>query len=220
MKNHRCNRLFASAFLGLLAIAAGPATGQARVVDLEVLTVAGPVFDGAEYGPAGSYERIDARAHFAVDPNSPRVAGIVDIDKVPVNDAGEVTFSTDVVILRPSDPARRGGVLFYEVPNRGRNLSFLLLNRSANSNIPQAADDAGDGFLMRQGYTLVWSGWQADLTDEKLMQLHLPSTMMKRSAKPGCPIRRPTSTPPRHNSRFDGSRATSGGPSRACRSAI
>ena len=24
---------------------------------------------------------------------------------------------------------------------------------------------AGDGFLMRQGYTLVWSGWQGDLID-------------------------------------------------------
>jgi len=24
---------------------------------------------------------------------------------------------------------------------------------------------AGDGYLMRQGYTLVWSGWQGDLID-------------------------------------------------------
>ena len=25
---------------------------------------------------------------------------------------------------------------------------------------------AGDGFLMRQGYTLMWSGWQGDLIDQ------------------------------------------------------
>ena len=153
----------------VLALTGG---ADARVTGFEIVSTQ-PVFDGQTFGDAGAYERIDAIASFAVDPASPRAAGIVDIDQAPVNAAGEVEFSTEVAILRPADAAGRSPVLFYEVPNRGRNLSFTLLNRGNSTRIPASAEDAGDGFLMSRGYTLVWSGWQADLSDD-LLNLELP----------------------------------------------
>src|SRR5260370_22374992 len=34
----------------------------------------------------------------------------------------------------------------------------------ANLNNPSSARDFGNGFLLRQGYTLAWVGWEADIT--------------------------------------------------------
>ncbi|AXS39302.1 alpha/beta hydrolase domain-containing protein [Breoghania sp. L-A4] len=147
-------------------------TAFARVVDFKIQS-SEAAFDGTTFGTAGSYERIDAVATFAVDPSEPGNAAIVDIGKAPRNDKGEVVFSTEVSILRPAETANRSSLLFYEVPNRGRNLSFMLLNRSGSTGIPAAAKDAGDGFLMKRGDTVVWSGWQADLPDSAI-NLHLP----------------------------------------------
>ncbi len=154
----------------LVALAVGSA--DARVTGFDIVSTK-PVFDGQSFGDAGAYERIDAIATFAVDPASLRVGGIVDIDRAPVNRAGEVEFSAEVSILQPAAEDGRSPVLFYEVPNRGRNLSFMLLNRGSSSAIPSTAEEAGDGFLMSRGYTLVWSGWQTDVADD-LLNLSLP----------------------------------------------
>ena len=160
----------ASMLVGM-AIALASAA-EARVTEVDVMSTT-TVFDGKTYGAGGAYERIDAIASFAVDPASPRAQAIVDIDKAPVNGAGEVEFSTEVVILRPVATAKRSSTLFYEVPNRGRNLSFMALNRATSVKIPSTLEDAGDGFLLSHGYTLVWSGWQSDLSDD-LLNLTLP----------------------------------------------
>lgn len=37
--------------------------------------------------------------------------------------AGLVEYEIDLDMLRPSDPARSSGVLFYEVTNRGNKLA-------------------------------------------------------------------------------------------------
>lgn len=147
-------------------------TALARVTSFEV-TSQTPVFDGKSFGKAGTYERIDAKASFAVDPKSPRLSGIVGLDKAPVNKAGEVEFSTEVSILRPTDAALGSGLMLYEVPNRGRNLSFTLLNLASTVGVPSKAADAGDGFLMDRGDTVVWSGWQTDLPAD-FLNLDLP----------------------------------------------
>ena len=57
--------------------------------------------------PVGTsgYEKIVGIAHFAVDPKDPHNRVIADIDKAPVNAAGQVEFSGDIVILRPLDAA-------------------------------------------------------------------------------------------------------------------
>ena len=70
----------------------------------------------------------------------------------------------DVEILRPTVAANGNRRLFYDVVNRGNksgwrcSTTFLL-----SSTIPIKASDAGNGFLMNRGYTLVWSGWQGDV---------------------------------------------------------
>lgn len=148
----------------------GPAA--AEVTGLEALKRS-PAFEGRSFGSAGAYEKIEARVKFAVDPKSERARTVAGIDKAPVNAKGEVEFSTEMVILAPLDPASGARTLFYEVPNRGRNLSFPLLNAVTKAGPAFTVDDPGDGFLMRQGFTLVWSGWQTDLGDT-LMDIRLP----------------------------------------------
>lgn len=51
------------------------------------------------------------------------------------------------------------GRFFYEVNNRGLKLAIRDFNNAPQSNDPNSAVEAGDGFLFRRGYTMVWCGW-------------------------------------------------------------
>ncbi|MFI0473162.1 alpha/beta hydrolase domain-containing protein [Halomonas sp. HMF6819] len=144
-------------------------TAQARVTGFEVVDT-GDAYESQAFGDAGRYERIDAVAHFAIDPQSPRARAVVDLDKAAVDERGEVTFSTEVSILRPVD--QDSMTLLYDVPNRGRNLALPLFNLSQPAS-GFSLDEPGDGFLMEQGYTLVWSGWQVGLDDASI-RIDLP----------------------------------------------
>src|SRR5262249_46660935 len=80
------------------------------------------------------------------------------------NAQGLVEYTTDFDILRPQDPTRGSGILVYDVPNRGSKRIFNLLddvpaNDPARTNDPKTREDAGLGFCLGRGYTLVWSGW-------------------------------------------------------------
>ena len=147
--------------LALACALLAPSAATAQVARFELIGPPQPVLDGREFGAAGRYERVSARATVAVDPADPRNAVIADIAAAPRNAQGRVEAVADVTILRPADPARGNGTLLLEMPNRGRKLALPLFNES-----PTAADDreAGNGFLFRQGYTIAWVGWQADFT--------------------------------------------------------
>jgi hypothetical protein len=149
--------------LGMACTALG-AVGSARaeVTQFEVLSVDHGVLEGRSFGDVGTYDRIKARVTVAVDAADRRNAVIADIGVAPRNAAGKVEIVSDVEILRPSDPKRGNGKLFYEAANRGNKLAFGVFNDSTSRAMDKAAD-AGNGYLMRQGYTLVWSGWQGDL---------------------------------------------------------
>ncbi|MEJ8473647.1 hypothetical protein [Roseibium algae] len=125
-------------FASFLAIGLLSQTAAARVIEFKVQS-SEPIFDNETFGTTGAYERINAIATFAVNPSAPQSDAIVDIGKAPQNENGEVAFSTEVSILRPVDAEKRSPFLFYEVPNRGRNLRFLPLNRSGSSAVPKAA---------------------------------------------------------------------------------
>lgn len=135
---------------------------QARLLRLEVLETVSPAFGGRGFGAVGTYDRIAARATIGLDPADPHNSGIADLALAPRNAEGLVEAVSDVVILRPTDPTRGNGVLLYDVVNRGRKLGLNLLNDAPLGNAVRADADAGNGFLMRQGYTVVWSGWQHD----------------------------------------------------------
>ena len=139
-----------------------------------------PAFAGRSFGDVGTYERITARAMIALDPADDRNAIITDLALAPRTADGKVEATADVVILRPADPAHGNGTLLLDVPNRGRKLAPQLFDDSAQpgANQAQAPDDAGIGFLHRNGYTMVWVGWQADIPS-KPGQMALSAPIIK-----------------------------------------
>ncbi len=137
-------------------------------------------FAGRSFGDTGPYERIIARATIALDAADDRNAVIVDLALAPKSPQGRVEAVADVVILRPADPTRGNGTLLLDVPNRGRKLAPQLFDDSTQpgANRAQTPEDAGIGFLHRQGYTMVWVGWQADIPSEP-NQLALAAPVLK-----------------------------------------
>jgi hypothetical protein len=145
--------------LGLL-LAATPSL--ARITRIEISRVESPTFQGTSFGAAGQYEKLMGRAFGEVDPQDLQNRRIVDIEFAPLNVAGKVEYSVDIVILRPIDAAKANGRLFYELVNRGTVLSLRVMNDATTAtNDPTAAVDAGNGFLMREGYNILLSGWDA-----------------------------------------------------------
>ena len=158
-------------FIALAFVLLAPAPLDARVTRVEIERVESPTFEGRSFGDVGPYEKLVGRVYGEVDPEMPESAVIADIELAPRNARGMVQYTADLLILRPVDPARGNGRLFYEANNRGRLLSLNRLNAAPTANSdPTSADDAGNGFLMRQGYTFVASGWDATAssTDSRL----------------------------------------------------
>jgi hypothetical protein len=147
----------------LVAAALAP-VAHARITRVDLQKVESPTFEGAAFGAAGQYEKLDGRAYGELDPNDPLNRGIVYIDKAPRNAAGRVEYSMDVSILKPVDMARGNRTIFYDVTNRGNRRVFASFHVGGNpGNDPSSAKDAGDGFAMKLGYTIVVSGWQGDI---------------------------------------------------------
>jgi hypothetical protein len=140
-----------------------PSVAWGAVTELVVTTRESPTFEGVEFGSSGQYERLIGFAKGALDPSDPLNAGIVNIDKAPRNEQGLVEYRVEIDILKPIDPSRGNGWLFYDVLNRGNKLANSFVNRGGGGNNPRLASDAGTGFLMNQGYTIVWSAWQGDI---------------------------------------------------------
>jgi hypothetical protein len=135
---------------------------EARITKLVLSTVQSPTFGGTFFGTIGPYEKLAGRAFGEIDPSDPLNATITDLASAPRNAAGKVEYSMDVYLLTPVDMAQASGKLFYESNNRGLKLATGVINtvdRLFLSNDPTTPADAGDGFLMRQGYVIAWSGW-------------------------------------------------------------
>ncbi|MEZ5815957.1 MAG: alpha/beta hydrolase domain-containing protein [Hyphomicrobiaceae bacterium] len=131
---------------------------------IEIATIEKSAFaDGVRFGDVGAYERIKARAHMAIDPGAPDLAGVTDLDKAPRDGNGLVRFATDLLILKPVDLDRGNRRIFFDWGNRGNIRCLQFFNDAPGSNDPRTAAHAGNGFLMRGGYTVVMAGWQADL---------------------------------------------------------
>ena len=133
-----------------------------------------PFAQGREFGDVGSYEQLDGTVHFAVDPEHPANETVADLKLVPRDQQGQVTFSSDFRILRPTNSARGNRRLLLDVLNRGKALALRNIN-SAPEVAPDAPPDPGNGFLMREGYTVVWCGWQHDVPDAPgLLRINTP----------------------------------------------
>jgi len=137
---------------------------EARVVRLRVERRE-LVLNGRALGAAGPYEKLVGKVDFGLDPNLPRNAMIVDLKLAQRNSAGEVEASADFYMLKPVDPARGNGRLFYQVPNRGGKGMLTTFQKAAGSLDPTTDPEFGDGALMREGFTLLWMGWQWDVPE-------------------------------------------------------
>jgi hypothetical protein len=131
------------------------------------------VLKGQPFGAAGPYEKLSGKVHFALDPALPQNAGIVDLNLAPKNAQGLVEFSADFYLLKPVDPARGNGRLFYEAGNRGSKRILPVFQDAANSADPATPQEFGNGALMRQGFTLLWMGWQWDVPEGR-MRMEIP----------------------------------------------
>jgi hypothetical protein len=122
-----------------------------------------PFANGHEFPITGAYEKLLGKIYGEVDPKNRLNKMIVNLDKAPRNRRGSVEYASDFCILKPVDMARGNGKIFFDAPNRGGKRIVAFLNDAPQSNDPAAVEDAGNGFLMRQGYAIVWCGWQGDL---------------------------------------------------------
>ncbi|MCS7046807.1 MAG: alpha/beta hydrolase domain-containing protein [Gemmataceae bacterium] len=133
----------------VMLVVGGPA--RAELLELKVLHRE-PYENGRSFGAVGAYEKIVGIARYALDPQHPKNAAIVDLNLAPTNHAGRVEFAADVFILAPKDLSQGNGAIFYDVNNRGNKLALGMFNTPPDN-----------PFLMLRGYTIVWSGWIGEL---------------------------------------------------------
>jgi len=123
-------------------------------------------FGATKFGTVGTYDKIRGTAYGVIDPADPKNQVITDIALAKKNAQGLVEYSVDFFILQPSDLSKGNGKVFYEAPNRGNKLYNPFAGMKSSNN-PGAATDIDNtspypAFLMNLGYTLVWSGWDAE----------------------------------------------------------
>ena len=154
----RTNRL-TLAFAVAAGIALSVPRAEARITRIEITSVERPTFEGRTFGLAGAYEKLRGKAYGELDPADRRNALMTDLELARRNQAtGRVEYSMDIYILKPIDLNKGNRKVFLEVNNRGSKLVGAF-NGSGGGNNPTTAADAGDAFLMRQGYSLAYNGW-------------------------------------------------------------
>jgi len=133
---------------------------EARVTEVIITSTESPTFGGLSFDSVGQYEKLVGIVKGELDPNDPLNAGIVNIDKAPRNTRGFVEYNADIYIFKPVNLKKGNGRILYDVLNRGNKGAHSTYNNGLGGNNPTTADDAGIGFLMREGYVFMWSGWQ------------------------------------------------------------
>ena len=159
-------------FIALLLI---PALSQARItrIVIDPARSQSPTFEGRSFGVVGQYEKFRGTAFGELDPNDPRNAVITDIEFAPRNANGMVEYSTDIFILKPINLRNGNHRLFIDFNNRGQ-MRLGRLNDVDLTNNPTTAADAGTGFIMNLGYTIVSMGWDFGATGFDSMKISVP----------------------------------------------
>jgi len=106
---------------GLAATSAVQARVTRIVVD-EVRPLAAP-------GEPVAYEQVAGRAYGELDPRNPRNALITDIGFGKDAD-GKLRYVATFVVTKPVDMARASGLMWHDVPNRGRPVAINAIERS------------------------------------------------------------------------------------------
>jgi hypothetical protein len=135
---------------------------------------------GQAFGTVGTYEHLEGRARFAIDPEHPLDSCITDIKLAPRGPDGLVHFSATFSILKPFDQQRGSRRLLIGVPNRGHKVTGLFNSAFQAPGQPEPEDgpDLGDGSLMRNGYTVAECGWEWGLPSGRgQMTIDLPEAI-------------------------------------------
>ena len=130
--------------------------------------------EGHEFPITGAYEKLVGKVYGEVDAKNPLNKVIVNLDKAPTNSRRRVEYCADLYILKPLDMERGNKKIFFDPPNRGGKHILALLNDAPQNNDPTTLKDAGNGFLMRQGYTVVWGGWHGGLSGKNFVVMDVP----------------------------------------------
>ena len=142
--------------------------GSAAVRSIEI-TARAPILDGA-------YERVVGRVHFGMNPQLAANRIVRDLDLAQLDSAGEAESTADFYILQPTDPAKGNGTVLFEVSNRGGK---GMLSRF---NFARGGNDFGDQWVMKQGFTLVWLGWEWDIPASNRNALHFTAPRFRADA--------------------------------------
>ncbi|MBI3368153.1 MAG: hypothetical protein HY021_06845, partial [Burkholderiales bacterium] len=123
--------------VGLLALigTAAPARVTRIVIDETVPMPAAP-------GVAIAYEQVAGRAFGELDPTQPGNAIIQDIALAKDAD-GQVRYVASFLLIKPVDAKNASGLMWHDVPNRGRAFPMAVAERAA-------------------GDVLLASAWQGD----------------------------------------------------------
>jgi hypothetical protein len=152
-----------------LMLAACASLAGARVVRVEIATRQ-DVLGGKVFGNAGAYERITGRVYFSLPVDNPHNAQIVDLRNAGNLKDGAVEFSADFIAIRPKDAGKANGSMILDVPNRGSSRIVALVDGGDRD----LARDAGDGWLLRKGFTIVSVGWQWDAPSPDALKFFAP----------------------------------------------
>ena len=130
----RCALMHGALGAALLALGAGAQARVTRIVIDETLPVSS--------GSGSAYEQLAGRAFGELDPKLPGNALIQDIELARDAD-GKVRYVATFLINKPVDMKTASGLMWHDVPNRGRNFAMAAAERSA-------------------GDVLLASAWQGD----------------------------------------------------------
>jgi hypothetical protein len=98
--------------------------------------------------PGSPFVLITGTAIGEIDPRDPLNAVIQDIRLAPLDSKNRVLYSTKIAIVTPVDMSVGNHTMLFNIVNRGNSLLYDLGN---------------DLFSLKQGFSVVFAGWQADL---------------------------------------------------------
>jgi hypothetical protein len=146
------------------------------VVRLEI-SERGPYQGGVSFGEIGPYEYLAGVVHFAIDPSAAANREIRDLELAPTNARGQVEFSAQFHLLTPRD-APRNGRLLVDSPNRGNLTALGMFNGAVRRDSGTADVNAGNGYLMRAGYSVLSVAIQSDVpTSPERLRAFFPEAL-------------------------------------------
>ena len=115
----------------------------------------------ATYLATGPYEKLVGRIEFAIDPKDRQTRGLSTSPLLPAIPTDASTSPpTSWCSSRPIRPAATAYCCSRWRTVASRPCAVLQSRRWKHS--PSSLEDFGDGLLMREGYTIVWVGWEFD----------------------------------------------------------